>query len=48
MVVRELNTPASTICSPGLKSSARITIAKAPPVKNMRHEKTRYIVPMSL
>ena len=48
MVVMALKTPGSTNCSPGLNSSARITIAKLPPMKNMSSENTRYIVPMSL
>ena len=48
MVVMELNSCGSTNCMPGLNSSARITIAMEPPMKNIRHANTRYIVPMSL
>ena len=48
MVVIWLNSSGSTSCSPGLNSSARITIAIAPPTKNMIRLNTRYIVPMSL
>ena len=48
MVVIWLKNPGSTSCSPGLKSSARITMAMAPPTKNMMRLNTRYIVPMSL
>ena len=33
---------------PGLNNSARMTIAKAPPMKNIVSEKIRYSVPMSL
>ncbi len=48
MVVMELNSCGSTICMPGLNSSARMTIAIAPPMKNIVQAKMRYIVPMSL
>ena len=47
-VVSELKNCGLNNCSPGLKSSARIPIAIVPPTKNMTHENTRYIVPMSL
>ncbi len=47
-VVIELKNCGSTNCRPGLNSSARITIAIAPPTKNMMPANTRYIVPMSL
>ena len=42
------NRAGSTSCSPGWNSSARITMAMAPPVKNMVRAKHRYRVPMSL
>ncbi len=48
MVVRVLNSAGSTNCRPGLNSSARITMAKVPPTKNMMQLNTRYSVPMSL
>ena len=48
MVVMELKNCGSTICMPGLNSSARMTMAIAPPMKNMMPANTRYIVPMSL
>ena len=48
MVVMELNSCGSTSCMPGLNSSARMTIAIAPPMKNIVQAKIRYIVPMSL
>ncbi len=35
-------------CRPGLKSSARMSMAIVPPMKNMIRLNTRYIVPMSL
>ena len=35
-------------CRPGLNSSARISMAIEPPMKNMIRLNTRYIVPMSL
>ena len=47
-VVIELKNSGSTICSPGWKSSARITIAIVPPIRNIVNENHRYIVPMSL
>ena len=47
-VVIELKNSGSTNCRPGLNSSARITIAIAPPMKNMMPLNTRYSVPMSL
>ena len=37
-----------TNCSPGWKSSARMTKLIAPPTNSMASAKTRYIVPMSL
>ncbi len=48
MVVIELKICGSTNCSPGLNSSARITMAMAPPMKNITPANTRYMVPMSL
>ena len=48
VVVIELKNAGSTNCRPGLHSSARMTIAMAPPMKNMMSANTRYIVPMSL
>ena len=48
MVVIELKNCGSKNCSPGLNSSSRISIAIAPPMKNIMQAKTRYIVPMSL
>ena len=48
IVVMVLNSAGSTNCSPGLNSSARITIANEPPMKNMMQLNTRYSVPMSL
>src|SRR5690606_39059560 len=35
-------------CMPGTNSSARMTSAIAPPIRNMTRLNTRYIVPMSL
>ncbi len=48
MVVISLKNPGSTSCSPGLNSSARMTIAIEPPMKNMIRLNTKYMVPMSL
>ncbi len=48
MVVIELKNCGSTNCMPGLNSSRRMTIAIAPPMKNIVQAKIRYIVPMSL
>ncbi len=48
IVVIELKNAGSSSCSPGLKSSARISIAIAPAMNHIVHERTRYIVPMSL
>ena len=48
IVVIELKNAGSRNCRPGLNSSARISIAIAPPTKNMMQAKTRYSVPMSL
>ena len=47
-VVIELKNCGSTYCNPGWNNSARITIAMAPPTKNMIKANTRYMVPMSL
>ena len=47
-VVMVLKNCGSTSCMPGMNSSARITSAIVPPMKNMMRLKTRYIVPMSL
>jgi len=46
--VIELKNSGSTICSPGLNSSARIVSAITPPTMNMMNANHRYIVPMSL
>ena len=48
MVVIWLKNAGSTSCRPGLNNSARMTMAMAPPMKNMVRLNTRYIVPMSL
>ena len=48
LVVIWLKSSGSTSCRPGWNSSARMTIAMAPPMKNMIRLNTRYIVPMSL
>ena len=48
MVVIWLKNSGSTICRPGWKSSARITIAILPPSRNMAKLKIRYMDPMSL
>jgi len=48
MVVSELKNSGSKNCRPGLKSSRRMSMARKPPMKNMRPAKIRYIVPMSL
>ncbi len=48
IVVIELKNSGCTNCSPGIASSERITIAIAPPMKNITRLNTRYIVPMSL
>jgi hypothetical protein len=47
-VVIVLKKPGSTSCIPGSKSSARMTSAIDPPIRNMTRLNTRYIVPMSL
>ena len=47
-VVMELKNCGSTNCRPGENNSSLITIAMAPPTKNIISEKTRYIVPISL
>ena len=47
-VVIVLKKPGSTSCRPGMNSSARITSAMPPPMKNISRLNTRYIVPMSL
>ena len=41
MVVIWLKKSGSTSCMPGMNSSARITMAMAPPIKNISSEKTR-------
>lgn len=48
IVVIELKNCGSTYCRPGAINSARITMAMAPPTKNMNKEKQRYKVPISL
>ena len=48
IVVIWLKNSGCTSCRPGLKSSARMIIAIAPPMKNIVSEKIRYSVPMSL
>src|SRR5690606_13096673 len=48
MVVIWLKNSGSTICRPGWKSSARITIAKKPPSRNMAKLNHMYMLPMSL
>ena len=47
-VVIWLKNSGSTSCKPGMKSSARMTRAIAPPTKNMMKLNQRYMVPMSL
>jgi hypothetical protein len=47
-VVSWLKKWGSTICRPGMNSSARISNAMAPPTKNIASENSRYRVPMSL
>ncbi len=41
MVVSSLKCTGSTICMPGLNSSARMTMAKLPPMKNISRLKHR-------
>ena len=48
MVVIWLKNSGSTSCRPGWKSSARITRAIEPPMKNITSANSRYRVPMSL
>ena len=48
MVVNSLKKYGCTSCRPGLNSSARMVIAKLPPMKNIVSAKIRYSVPMSL
>ena len=48
MVVIELKNAGSTNCNPGSNNSARITIAIAPPTKNISKANNKYNVPMSL
>src|SRR6185437_3285251 len=48
IVVQELKKARLSSCSPGLKSSARMSIAIPPAMNHIVHERTRYIVPMSL
>ncbi len=47
-VVIWLKNAGSTSCMPGWNSSARMTMANAPPRMNMENENHRYMVPMSL
>ena len=47
-VVIVLKNCGSTSCMPGMNSSARITSAIEPPMRNMIRLNIRYIVPMSL
>ncbi len=48
IVVISLKNSGCTSCMPGWNSSARMTMAIEPPMKNITSEKTRYSVPMSL
>ncbi len=48
IVVIWLKKPGSTNCRPGWNSSARMTSAIRPPMRNIASENTRYMVPMSL
>ena len=48
LVTRLLYRSGSTSWIPGRKSSARMTMAKKPPRRNMAKENHRYMVPMSL
>ena len=48
MVVSRLKNSGSTSCRPGWNSSARISMASEPPVRNMISASHRYRVPMSL
>ena len=48
IVVIWLKNSGCTSWRPGWKSSARMTIAIAPPTRNMISDQTRYSVPMSL
>jgi len=48
MVVIWLKNSGRTICMPGSNSSARTTIAKKPPSRNIVKLNHRYMVPMSL
>ncbi len=48
MVVIWLKKFGSTSCSPGWNSSARMTMARVPPSRNMAKLNHRYIEPMSL
>ncbi len=48
MVVIWLKNSGCTICRPGWNSSARITMAIAPPSRNTQKLNHRYIEPMSL
>ena len=48
VVVMELKNSGSTICRPGLNSSARMVSAMIPPTMNITNENHRYSVPMSL
>ena len=48
VVVIWLKNSGLTSCRPGWNSSARMTMAMAPPIKNITRANTRYRVPMSL
>ena len=48
IVVIWLKNSGCTICSPGWKSSARMTMAMLPPNRNMAKLNIRYMVPISL
>ena len=48
MVVNWLNSSGRKNCRPGSNSSVRSSRASVPPSSNMKNEKMRYIVPMSL
>ena len=48
LVVIWLKNAGSTNCSPGWNSSARMTIAIEPPIRNIVKLNHRYSVPMSL
>ena len=48
IVVSSLKVSGCSSCRPGWNNSARISMAKLPPMKNIVSENTRYNVPMSL